>query len=72
MIQKKFEYLKLMFLFLLSFVMIFNIDIKYKSKNKDVTMSQTTVISTYFKINRSKHRDSYYQKWNLIYSKNIS
>jgi hypothetical protein len=61
------KYLKIIFLFLILLVILYNIKLdsffKYKSKNKDVTMSQTTVISTYFKINRSKHRDSYYQKW---------
>ena len=61
------KYLKIIFLFLILLVIVYNIKldsfIKYKSKNKDVTISQTTVISTYFKINRSKHCDSYYQKW---------
>ena len=61
------KYLKIIFLFLILLVIVYNIKldsfIKYKSKTKDVTISQTTVISTYFKINRSKHRDSYYQKW---------
>jgi len=38
--------------------------IKYKSKNKiENTSSQTTVISIYFKINKSKHGDLKYQNW---------
>ncbi len=64
------RYPKLIFLILVLFVfnMTLNINnirnsIKYKSKNKiENTSSQTTVISIYFKINKSKHGDLKYQK----------
>ncbi len=53
------RYLKLKLLFLFLILILLIIKIQFKCKNE----AKTTVISIYFKINKSKHNDLKYQKW---------
>jgi hypothetical protein len=61
----------IIFIFVLLIFIIDILYIQYKSKKRvefeillnKIYSNQTTVISTYFKINKSKHNDLEYQKW---------
>ena len=61
----------IIFIFVLLIFIIDFLYIQYKSKKQveyeillnKIYSKQTTVISTYFKINKSKHNDLKYQKW---------